>query len=64
MSYLGAWPAILPVWLAGAVGWLMTQLLPLAIKLLDDYRLRHRRASLITQREHLVKEWGLEDQHG
>jgi hypothetical protein len=61
MSFLAEWTAILPVWLAGATSWLLTQILPLGLKLLDDYRLRHRSAALLAQRQALVEEWGLED---
>ena len=64
MSYLAEWPAITPVWLAAAFGWLMTQVLPLGLKLLDDYRLRYRRAVLAARREVIAKEWGLEDHLG
>ncbi|HEX3573768.1 MAG TPA: hypothetical protein VHU42_04130 [Rhodopila sp.] len=61
MSFLAEWTAILPVWLAGGTAWLLTQILPLGLKLLDDYRLRHRSTALLAQRQALVEEWGLED---
>ncbi len=61
MNYLADWHSILPVWLAAAAAWLLTQLLPLGLKLLDDYRMRHRSAALIERRKALVDEWGLED---
>ena len=48
-------------WLAAAAAWIMTQTLPLAIKLLDDYRIRYRRSVLVARREALADEWGLED---
>jgi hypothetical protein len=62
MSYLAEWQAILPVWLAAAGGWLLTQILPLGLKLLDDYRLGDRRKALAVRRAALIEEWGLEDQ--
>jgi hypothetical protein len=61
MGYLAEWPSILPVWLAAAAAWLLTQILPLGLKLLGDYRLRHRGAALLARREALAEEWGLED---
>jgi hypothetical protein len=61
MSFLAEWTAILPVWLAGGTAWLLTQILPLGLKLLDDYRSRHRSTALLAQRQALVEEWGLED---
>ena len=62
MSYLAEWPSILPVWLAAAVAWVLTQVLPMGLKLLDDYRMRHRRAVLAARREALVEEWGLDEE--
>jgi hypothetical protein len=61
MNYLAEWTAILPVWLAGATAWLLTQILPLGLKLWDDHRMRHRSDALLAQRQALVDEWGLED---
>ncbi len=61
MNYLADWHAIVPVWLAAATAWLLTQLLPLGLKLLDDYRLRYRSATLVERRKALVEEWGLEE---
>jgi hypothetical protein len=40
---------------------LLGQILPLGLKLLDDYWLQYRRAALIAKREALLAEWGLED---
>ena len=59
MIYLAAWPAVLRVWLAGAAAWVVAQTLPLGLKVLDDYRLRHRRTALTTRREEIAAEWGL-----
>jgi hypothetical protein len=64
MDYLAEWPAVLQAWLAAAAAWAMVQVLPLGLKVLDDYRLRHRRLVLAARRQALVAEWGLEeDQH-
>jgi hypothetical protein len=61
MSFLAEWPTVLRVWLAAAAAWMMVQLLPLGLKVLDDYRLRYRRTVLAARREALAAEWGLED---
>jgi hypothetical protein len=62
MSYLAEWPTVLRVWLAAAAAWVMAQILPLGLKLLDDYRLRYRRSVLAARRAALANEWGLDDQ--
>jgi hypothetical protein len=59
MSFLAEWPTVLRVWLAAAAAWMMVQLLPLGLKVLDDYRLRYRRTLLAARREALAAEWGL-----
>jgi hypothetical protein len=61
MSYLGDWPTIIPVWLAGGAAWVLTQVLGLCLKLLDDYRMHHRRLALAARREALSLEWGMEN---
>jgi hypothetical protein len=61
MSYLAEWQSVLPVWLAAAVAWILSQVLPLGLKMFDDYRLRYRGAALVARREALVEEWGLEE---
>jgi hypothetical protein len=61
MGYLADWQSILPAWLAAAAGWTMSQVLPLGLKMLDDYRLRYRGAALAARRQALVEEWGLEE---
>jgi len=61
MSYLAEWPAVFRVWLAAAGAWVVIQILPLVIKLLDDYRLRHRRSALAARRQAIAAEWGFED---
>lgn len=61
MGYLGDWQSILPVWLAAAGAWVLTQVLPMGLKLLDDYRMHNRSAALAERRKVLVEEWGLED---
>jgi hypothetical protein len=61
MSYLAEWPTVLRVWLAAAAAWVVVQVLPLGLKVLDDYRLRFRRSMLSARREALAAEWGLDD---
>jgi hypothetical protein len=61
MGYLAEWPSILPVWLAAGVAWILTQILPMGLKLLEDHRVRRRGADLLARRQALVEEWGLED---
>jgi hypothetical protein len=62
MTFLGEWPTVLRVWLAAAAAWVIAQVLPLGLKLLDDYRVEHRRSVLAAKREALVAEWGLENE--
>ena len=62
MSYLAEWPAVLRVWLVAAAAWVAIQILPLGLKLLDDYRLRHRRSVLAARREAITAEWGPDDE--
>jgi hypothetical protein len=62
MNYLTDWSTVVRVWLAAAAAWVLAQILPIALKVLDDYRLSYRRASLSARRETLVDEWGLEDE--
>lgn len=64
MNYLAEWPAVLQAWLAAGAAWTAVQILPLGLKVLDDYRLRYRRSVLIARREALIAEWGLEDEPG
>ncbi|HEY4172131.1 MAG TPA: hypothetical protein VGM42_03825 [Rhodopila sp.] len=61
MGYLAGWPTVLRVWLAAAAAWVAVQILPLGLKVLDDYRLRYRRSVLMERREALAAEWGLDD---
>ncbi len=61
MGYLAEWPTVLRTWLAAAGAWLAIQLLPLGLKTLGDYRIRHRRAVLVGRRQWLASEWGLEE---
>lgn len=61
MSYLAEWPTVIKVWLTAGGAWVLGQVLPVALKLLDDYHLRYRRSALIAKREALAREWGLED---
>lgn len=61
MNYLADWHSIVPAWLAAAAAWVLTQLLPMGLKLLDDYRIRNRSTALVERRKALVEEWGLEE---
>ena len=60
MSYLAEWPNVLQAWLAAAAAWVVTQVLPLILKVVDDSRLRFRRSTLLAKRQALATEWGLE----
>ena len=61
MGYLADWHTLLRVWLAAATAWVVTQILPLVLKVLDDYRLRYRRSVLVAKRAAIAAEWGLDD---
>jgi hypothetical protein len=61
MGYLAGWPTVLRVWLAAAAAWVSVHILPLGLKVLDDYRLRYRRSMLMERRDALAAEWGLDD---
>jgi hypothetical protein len=52
--------AVLTVWLMAAVAWMLTQALPIGLKLLSDYRVRARRAALQARRDRLIEDWGLD----
>ena len=60
MDHLAAWQSVGRVWLAGATAWVLGQFLPLGLKVVDDYRLRHRRFTLMARREALLAEWGMD----
>lgn len=62
MGYLAEPGTISRVWLAAAAAWVVAQILPLGLKVLDDHRMRYRRSELAARREALAKEWGLEDE--
>jgi hypothetical protein len=51
---------VLVAWLAEACAWALTEVAPIALRLLEDVRLRARRVDLQKQRADLVEEWGLE----
>jgi hypothetical protein len=44
-----------------ASAWVLTQVLPIGLKLLSDYRAGVRRAELRERRETLVADWGLDE---
>jgi hypothetical protein len=52
---------VLTVWTMAALAWLLTQILPVGLKLLSDYRVRTRRSMLEARRDKLAAEWGLDD---
>lgn len=62
MTFLMDGPMVLRVWLAAGAGWLLAQTMPLAVKVLEDYRLSQHRAQLQAKRQALVEEWGLDGQ--
>lgn len=62
MTFLMDGPMVLRVWLAAGAGWLLAQTIPLALKVLEDYRLAKHRAHLQAKRQALVEEWGLDGQ--
>jgi hypothetical protein len=62
MSYLAEWRSVLTAWLAAAAAWTLSQILPLGLRMLEDYRTRLRSAFLVARRQALVEEWGLEEE--
>jgi hypothetical protein len=62
MSYLAEWRSVLTAWLAAAAAWTLSQILPLGLRMLEDYRMRLRSAFLVARRQALVEEWGLEEE--
>lgn len=62
MGFLASTPLVMRVWLAGALAFVIAQILPLVLKALDDRRMQQRRLILTARREALVAEWGLEDE--
>jgi hypothetical protein len=57
MSQLAAVSVIFRVWLAGTSAWLLTQLLPTGLEVLNNIRLRRYRATLEARRVALNNEW-------
>ena len=52
---------VVTAWLAAAGAWALSEMVPIGLHMLDDVRLRARRADLQKQRADLVAEWGLTD---
>ncbi len=52
------------VWLAAAGAWALSEMVPIGLHMLNDVRLRARRAELQKQRADLVAEWGLSELAG
>ncbi len=55
---------VLMAWLAAAGAWALSEMVPIGLHMLDDARLRGRRADLQKQRADLAAEWGLTDPGG
>jgi hypothetical protein len=60
MAILATPQTVLEVWLAGCLAWLISQLLPIGLKLLNDMRLQHYRTALEARRLALRTEWGFD----
>jgi hypothetical protein len=52
---------LLIVWTMAAVAWMLTQILPIGLKLVSDYRVGQRRAELRQRRATLIADWGLDE---
>jgi hypothetical protein len=52
---------VLMVWLAAAGAWTLSEMVPIGLHMLDDMRLRDRRADLLKQRADLTAEWGISE---
>jgi hypothetical protein len=52
---------VIIVWTMAALAWVVTQLLPIGLKLLADYRAGVRQAALRERRDTLVADWGLDE---
>jgi len=61
LHYLCDPPTVARSWLAALTAWLVAQVLPIGLKMLDDHRLKKARATLVKRRADLIDEWGLED---
>jgi hypothetical protein len=55
---------VVTVWLAAAGAWALSEMVPIALHMLDDVRLRARHAELQKHRADLVAEWGLNEMAG
>ena len=60
MAFLTGRPTLVRVWIAALGAWVLSQALPLGLKLHNDRRARLRRESLEAKRQALVEEWGLQ----
>lgn len=60
LNYLCEPLTVVRAWLAALAAWLVAQVLPITLKLLDDHRLKEQRAILVARRTALATEWGLE----
>jgi hypothetical protein len=64
MAYLAGPGDIAKAWLAAALAFIATQILPIGLKLLDDKRLQARETELTARRQALSTEWGMGEQAG
>jgi hypothetical protein len=60
MDMLAGPRAVLVCWTMAALAWILTQTLPLGLKLLSDHRVRARCNALEARRDSLVADWGLD----
>lgn len=61
LGYLCEPLTVVRVWLAALAAWLVAQVLPISLKMLDDHQLKQQRALLVARRAALATEWGLEE---
>ena len=61
-SLVGDLQVVSAAWSAAAAGWLLAQILPIAVRTVLDALGLARSAQLKAERAKLVSEWGLEDQ--
>jgi hypothetical protein len=61
LDYLSAPLTVARAWTAGAAAFVLAQVMPIVLKIVEDYRLRDKRSRLEERRKELVADWGLED---
>jgi hypothetical protein len=50
---------VLTAWMAGGIGWLLTEVAPLIVGMVLSVRMRDNRKKMISTRAELAEEWGL-----